>query len=132
MRFMGIVVPEFTLAAEIGRIAARNPESEPISLLAAQPYSPQLATRPSENFTVASRLLPPALRQHFYNVYAYCRWADDLADESASPEQSIELLDRWERELEDCYRGRPHHAVFVALADTIREFGIPARPFKDL
>ena len=60
------------------------------------------------------------LQQHFYNVYAYCRWADDLGDEVADPRALLELLDWWERELHLCYEGAAVHPVFIALADTIR------------
>jgi len=95
-------------------------------------YCRRLAGRHYENFTVVSWLLPWPLRQHFYNVYAYCRWADDLADEPGDPQQSLLLLDWWEKELRDCYAGRTRHPVFVALADTIRHFSIPMDPFIDL
>src|SRR5665647_248951 len=44
-------------------------------------YTRWLATTHYENFHVVSFLLPKRLHQDFYNVYAYCRWADDLADE---------------------------------------------------
>ena len=47
----------------------------------AERYTRWLATHHYENFNVVSWLLPVRLRQHFYNVYAYCRWADDLGDE---------------------------------------------------
>ena len=52
-------------------------------LAQAEHYTRWLATHHYENFHVASWLLPRRLRQHFYNVYAYCRWADDLGDEVA-------------------------------------------------
>ena len=95
-------------------------------------YCRRLARRHYENFTVVSWLLPWRLRQHFYNVYAYCRWADDLADEPGDPQQSLSLLDWWEKELRDCYAGTTRHPVFVALADTIRRYSIPIDPFIDL
>ena len=47
----------------------------------AQAYTRWLATHHYENFHVVSFLLPKRLHQDFYNVYAYCRWADDLGDE---------------------------------------------------
>jgi squalene synthase HpnC len=81
---------------------------------------------------VASWLLPWRLRQHFYNVYSYCRWADDLADEIGDPRRSAALLDWWEQELRDCYGGTARHPVFVALADTIQKFDIPQDAFVDL
>jgi squalene synthase HpnC len=95
-------------------------------------YCRLLASRHYENFTVASWLLPWGLRQHFCNVYAYCRWADDLADEVADPEQRLALLAWWEKQLRLCYEGQPHHPVFVALEDTIATFDIPIEPFVDL
>ncbi len=95
-------------------------------------YCRRLARRHYENFTVASRLLPRSLRQHFCNVYAYCRWADDLADETGDPQRGLALLDWWETQLVDCYAGEAHHPVFVALAATIREFEVPIEPLADL
>ncbi|HRX77760.1 MAG TPA: squalene/phytoene synthase family protein, partial [Pirellulaceae bacterium] len=49
-----------------------------VSVDEAHAYCRQLAASHYENFSVVSWLLPPHLRQHFCNVYAYCRWADDL------------------------------------------------------
>ena len=109
----------------------RIPESAP-SLREAQEYCAQLARSHYENFSVATWFLPKRLRQHFYNVYAYCRISDDLGDEVGDPQQSLELLNQWEHELQACYAGTPRHPVFVALAQTVREFGIPQHEFSDL
>src|SRR6267143_666773 len=98
----------------------------------AQAYTRWLATHHYENFNVASWLLPKELHQHFYNLYAYCRWADDLGDEIPVRERALELLDWWERELNACYEGRPSHAVFVALRETIVAKDVPKQPFADL
>jgi squalene synthase HpnC len=109
---------------------------KPPSLGTSRRYCRRLARRHYENFTVASWLLPRRLRRHFANVYAYCRWADDLADETGHAEgardRSLVLLDWWEGELRACYRGEARHPVFVALGETIRQFGIPLDPFLDL
>src|SRR5688572_29318947 len=94
-------------------------------------YCRRLAESHYENFTVASWLLPADLRPHFCNVYAYCRWSDDLADETTGGAQSLELLDWWQSQLEDCYRGVTTHPVLVALEQTIRQFEIPIEPFRD-
>ena len=99
---------------------------------AAQQYTRWLATHHYENFTVVSWLLPKELHQHFYNVYAYCRWADDLGDEVPGPARALELLDWWERELDACYDGRPSHPVFIALRETVVAKNIPKQPFADL
>src|SRR5271157_2304832 len=99
---------------------------------AAQRYTRWLATHHYENFKVVSWLLPKELHQHFYNVYAYCRWADDLGDEIPSKERALQLLDWWERELDVCCEGRPAHPVFVALRETVVAKDIPKQPFADL
>ena len=98
----------------------------------AQNYTRWLATHHYENFNVASWLLPKELHQHFYNLYAYCRWADDLGDEVPDAARALQLLDWWEGELKACYDGKPSHAVFVALRETIVAKNIPQQPFADL
>ncbi len=107
-------------------------QATPASLPAAQSYCRKLATSRYENFVVASCLLPKPLRQDFYNVYAYCRWSDDLADEIADSHRSLELLHWWQRQLEICYAGSPLHPVMVALQQTIRLHALPSEPFADL
>jgi len=109
----------------------RIPEAPP-SLEEAQAYCARLARAHYENFSVATWFLPARLRQHFYNVYAYCRISDDLGDEVGNAQLSLELLDQWEGELNACYAGSPRHPVFVALAGTVKQFGIPKHEFSDL
>lgn len=109
----------------------RIPAAAP-SLAEARTYCERLARSHYENFSVATWFLPSRLRQHFYNVYAYCRISDDLGDEVGDPRQSLELLDQWESELNACYAGAPRHPVFVALAETVRQCGIPKHEFSDL
>jgi squalene synthase HpnC len=111
---------------------AEHAPSNNCAAAAAEEYTRWLATHHYENFNVVSWLLPKDLHQHFYNVYAYCRWADDLGDEVPQKERALELLDWWERELDDCYHGRPSHPVFVALRETITAKNIPKQPFADL
>jgi squalene synthase HpnC len=98
----------------------------------AREYCRRLARSHYENFSVASWFLPANLRQHFFNVYAYCRISDDLGDEVGDAGASLQLLDQWESELNACYDGDPRHPVFVALAETVRRFEIPKHEFSDL
>jgi squalene synthase HpnC len=102
------------------------------SLAEAQAYCQRLARSHYENFSVATWFLPERLRQHFYNVYSYCRISDDLGDEVGDPDASLLLLDQWQIELAASYTGKPRHPVFVALADTVRQFDIPQHEFSDL
>ena len=106
--------------------------STPPTLNEARAYCARLARTHYENFSVASWFLPGRLRQHFFNVYAYCRISDDLGDEVGDTAASLELLDQWQHELDACYDGTPKHPVFVALAETVRQFDIPKHEFSDL
>jgi len=98
------------------------------SLQTAYRFCARLARSHYENFTVASWLMPAAMRKHMYAIYAYARMADDFADEDHDPRK----LDEWERQLNLAYAGSPGHPVFVALADTVHRFDIPREPFADL
>ncbi|HEX8984988.1 MAG TPA: squalene synthase HpnC [Bryobacteraceae bacterium] len=98
----------------------------------ARRYTHWLATHHYENFHVVTFLLPRRLRQDFYNVYAFCRWADDLGDEIGDRRESLRLLAWWRGELDAMYAGRASHPVFVALSETVARHDLPARPFADL
>ncbi len=100
----------------------------PPNLDQAYDYCARIARSHYENFTIASWLMPRAMRPHMYAIYAYARIADDFADE----EYDLAKLDGWEEELDLAYAGQPRHPVFVALADTVRRFDIPRQPFADL
>src|SRR5258706_12196492 len=91
----------------------------------AREYCRRLARSHYENFSVASWFLPERLRQHFFNVYAYCRISDDLGDEVGDTAASLQLLDQWESELDACYNENPRHPAFVALRETVQKFDIP-------
>ncbi len=102
------------------------------SLSEAEQYTRWLARRHYENFHVVTFLLPRRLRQDFYNVYAFCRWADDLGDELGDPSESLRKLEWWRGELEAMYAGRTTHPVFVALRRTVERHELLMEPFADL
>ncbi|MGH9675328.1 MAG: squalene synthase HpnC [Bryobacteraceae bacterium] len=95
-------------------------------------YTRWLATHHYENFRVVSFLLPRRLHQDFYNVYSFCRWADDLGDEIGDPAESLRLLEWWRGQTDAMYKGDVRHPVFVALEQTVRRHDIPPEPFHDL
>ncbi len=109
-------------------LSNQNRSSGTVSLESAYEFCARLATTHYENFTIASWLMPAAMRKHMYAIYAYARIADDFADE----DHDLAKLDEWEHELDLAYAGTPRHPVFVALAETVRRFDIPRQPFADL
>ena len=118
-----------------------------LNLSDARRYCRQLALGHYENFPVATWLLPRDVQPHFFAIYSYCRWADDLADEIEDPVEALRLLAWWEDRFHECFSrskeklpastastqpDRCIHPVFVALEPTIREHRLPAKPFLDL
>jgi squalene synthase HpnC len=106
--------------------------SEPMSVVNAQAYCKQLALSHYENFPVVTRLLPKYIVQDFYNIYAFCRWADDLGDELGDRDRALQYLGWWRDELAACYADSPRHPVMIALKETVRAYEIPSKPFEDL
>jgi squalene synthase HpnC len=104
----------------------------------------KLARAHYENFPVG-RLVPREMQPHVHAVYAFARYADDLADEGyagsakaqgaqdvMTPQQRIAALDDWERQLLSP-RGTPGlHFIFIALHETIRDLDLPIGLFTDL
>lgn len=90
----------------------------------------RLAKTHYENFSVASFLLPRGRRKHFYAVYAFCRFVDDLGDEFDG--DRLGALDYWQDETEACFSGEPSHPYMVALRETVRSFDIPIEPLLNL
>jgi squalene synthase HpnC len=108
--------------------AGLSVEHPAVTLRDAYAWCARLAHSHYENFTIASWLMPRAMRPSMHAIYAYARIADDFADEEHDPAK----LDEWEHELELAYAGTPRHPVFIALADTVRRFDIPREPFANL
>ena len=113
-----------------------------------------IAHKHGANFSVRFRFLPRTKRRAVYAAYAYCRWADDIADESdpvilsredgegpvtklptgPSPSSRLRMtgLDDWQRELDACYADEPAHPITIALADALKHFAIPKSAFVAL
>lgn len=124
-----------TLLCELDRLgptAAAAGTAPTYTAAQAAEYTRRLVNTQYENFSVVSFVAPARLRQDFANVYAFCRWADDLGDETGDRDKSVQLLAWWQHELEACYAGRTRHPVYVALAETVQKHDIPMKPFADL
>lgn len=102
-----------------------------ITLGQARAYCARVTAVHYENFSVATLLLPRRLKRHVEAIYAYCRWSDDLADETAK-DQATALLQWWRGEVHALYAGQVRHPVMIALQETIARFRIPSSPFLRL
>jgi phytoene synthase len=91
----------------------------------------RLARRHYENFPVASRLLPREKRDALAAIYAFARYADDLADEPGV-EGRLEKLAAWRELLCECFSGEVQHPVFLALRDAGQRFHLSFENFEKL
>ena len=100
-----------------------------------------VANAPGENFPVALRLLPARHRRHLTNLYFFARLTDDLGDEAREgptehadvTELRLRLLDELAADVDRIYSGgTPQSPVMRAMAETVRECGVPAQPLLDL
>src|SRR6202045_3313473 len=87
------------LLAPTAFLASSEAREREWSLESSLAYTRWLATHHYANFQVVSFLLPKRLHQDFYNVYSFCRWADDLGDEIGDTGESLRLLAWWRGEL---------------------------------
>lgn len=94
-------------------------------------YCRKIAHKHGANFSVGFRFLPRRKRRAVYAAYAFCRWADDIADDDTSSDRR-ERLDAWQVELDHCYAGKPNHPITIALADALKYFAIPKNAFLAL
>ena len=93
-------------------------------------YCRRITHKHGANFSVGFRFLPRVKRRAVYAAYAFCRWADDIADdEGPSPSVRLTRLDEWQSELEAAYAGRPTQPITIALADALKHFAIPKSAF---
>lgn len=92
----------------------------------------RITRRAGANFSVGFEVLPDAKRQAVQASYAFCRLADDFADEPTVARDPARMLDAWRAELAAVYRGEATHPVGRALADAVRRYPIPRRSFDDL
>ena len=97
---------------------------------------------PGENFPVALRLLPARHRRHLTNLYFFARLTDDLGDEARDAGADtgadvtalrLRLLDELAADVDRIYSAQtPQSPVMRAMAETVRECGVPAQPLHDL
>ncbi|MCC6196255.1 MAG: squalene synthase HpnC [Burkholderiales bacterium] len=87
-----------------------------------------------ENFPVASRLVPAALRPAVMAIYRFARAADDFADEGdAPPAVRLAQLDAFDAHLREIAAGRtPEVPPFPELATAIRAHRLPLHLFHAL
>ena len=76
----------------------------------------------SSSFYTAMRILPPAQRDGMYQVYAFCRAVDDIADEGGSRTERTASLAQWRVDIERFYADGGVTDLTRGLAEPIIRF----------
>ena len=106
-------------------------EPEP-SIAGAYRECAEITRRSGSSFASTFWMLPKPKRNALHAIYAFCRLADDIADDLEIAGDRTALLARWREELDDAFRGTARHAVGIALSDAVKRFQLPERVFLDL
>ena len=77
----------------------------------------------TSSFYTALRILPRHQRQAMYEIYAFCRDVDDIADDGGSKEKRQAELGEWRAAIDALYEGRPTSRT-RSLAQPVRDFGL--------
>jgi squalene synthase HpnD len=75
------------------------------------------------------RMLPPARREAMYEIYAFCRAVDDIADDGGPRAPRLAALDAWRADLAAIYTGSRPRAALEGLARAIDAFGLRQADF---
>jgi len=103
-----------------------------LNLDKAYEYCEALTKKRESNFSLGFPFLPPEKYRAIHVVYAFCRFVDDVSDESA-PQDAAALLAQWQKELANIYAGGEiTHPISAALSDVIKQFPIQLEGFQDL
>jgi squalene synthase HpnC len=89
-----------------------------------------MARAQTENFPVASRVLPRRVRSHLLALYGFARLVDELGDSAGG--DRLAALDWLEAELDRAFEGRARHPLLVRLQPTLRDCELPRGPFLRL
>ena len=81
------------------------------------------------SFYTAMRILPPVQRDGMYQVYAFCRAVDDIADEGGTRAERLSGLARWRADIETFYSGGGTTALTCGLAGPTAKFGLRKEDF---
>jgi phytoene synthase len=77
------------------------------------------------------RILPASQRQAMFEIYAFCRAVDDIADGDTQHADRLAALEQWRADIAACYAGRAP-AALEPLNVQIQAFGLQQQDFCDV
>jgi phytoene synthase len=95
------------------------------------PLTPAAERVRGSSFYAAMRIMPRVEREAMYEIYAFCRNVDDVADGGDPAETRLAELARWREDIAALYAGKPPARVF-GLARPIARFGLKREDFLSI
>jgi phytoene synthase len=80
------------------------------------------------SFYMAMRILPRQQRDAMFEIYAFCRAVDDIADDPGERGRRLAQLQQWRADVDTLYGGAPP-ARLRGLAQAIRQFALERADF---
>ncbi len=106
-------------------VPARDAAREHVVTITPGDGEPRFATAARQasgsSFYAGMRVLPKPQREAMYEIYAFCRAVDDVADEGGTRPERLAGLARWRDAIEAVYAGRTTAAT-AGLLEPIRRF----------
>ena len=96
--------------------------------LAEASHATAAAQASGSSFYNAMRILPRAQREAMFEIYAFCRQVDDIADSRAPRDTRREQLDGWRADIDALYAGKAVARTQGLLAP-VRDFGLRREDF---
>ncbi len=89
------------------------------------------AVSAGSSFHTAMRILPPSQRQAMFEIYAFCRAVDDIADGDTQHADRLAALEDWRADIAACYAGDAP-AALRSLDEQIKAFNLQQQDFCDV
>jgi phytoene synthase len=99
-----------------------------IPVAATEPPESASALASGSSFYLAMRLMPPAQRQSMFEIYAFCRAVDDIADNGGPQDVQVLRLQRWRADIDAIFASAPRERN-LGLAKSISAFGLRKEDF---
>jgi phytoene synthase len=94
----------------------------------AEPHDSAAKRASGSSFYTAMRILPRAQREAMFEVYAFCRKVDDIADSPGPRDKRLDQLKLWRQDVDALYQGSAVSRA-KSLAGPIRAFDLKREDF---
>ncbi|XVE78763.1 hypothetical protein DITRI_Ditri14bG0004000 [Diplodiscus trichospermus] len=110
----------------------RKPQFHPMFLEESYDRSRNICAEYAKTFYLGSLLMTEERQKAIWAIYVWCRRTDELVDGPNADYLSCSVLERWEERLQDIFEGRPYCMLDAALSDTVFNFSLDIKPFRDM